>query len=68
MPIYDKYVDIAIQAYHNDVIPGGNIIPPQIGNWNEYNQFRENLQNIFHQDIIDRTLDRSLWVYGHLFN
>lgn len=79
LPIYDKYANIALLAYKDDINLGGLIdgyrqIPSSNSQsdweraWNMYMDYCRLLLEIFGDDKYkNRAVDRSLWVYGHLF-
>lgn len=76
-PIYDQFAEIALTAIENGIDPSQKIhySAPEIKKKyiERYNKYEENLTIIFnhtYRDTInrqDRSLDRALWVYGHLF-
>jgi hypothetical protein len=66
-PIYDKYAYIALYTILNNIQPHNTIHYTQINNWHQYQLYVHNIISIFGQQNISRQIDRSLWVYGHLF-
>ncbi len=66
-PIYDKYAHISCIAYQENIQPGNKINYRQINDWVGYNKYIMNIKKIFSTQKIPRSIDRSLWVYGHYF-
>lgn len=80
MPIYDKYVNLALSAFENNLMPDvGNVIKvkeiPGLNNmpedidkaWNYYQEYVGDLKRVSNSDFVTRNTDRALWVYGHGF-
>ena len=80
MPIYDKYVKMALLAFEDNLVPDRgkvikyNEIPSLIHGtnnikkaWNFYQDYVSDLKRISNSDFITRKADRALWVYGHGF-
>lgn len=80
MPIYDKYVNMALWAFKNNLVPDTgkvikikeipelNYLPQDIDRaWDYYQGYVGDLKRISNPDIITRRVDRALWVYGHGF-
>jgi len=80
MPIYDKFVKMALWAFENNLvpdtgevikvkeIPGLNYLPEDIDKaWNYYQDYIVDLKRVSNSDFITRKVDRALWVYGHGF-
>lgn len=76
-PIYDQFAEIALTAIKKGIDPSQKIrynAPETKKEYiKRYSKYEENLTNIFNQVYCaaissqDRSLDRALWVYGHLF-
>lgn len=76
-PIYDQFAEIALTAIKREIDPSQKICysaPKTKKEYIErYSKYKENLTTIFNQVYYDaindqsRSLDRALWVYGHLF-
>lgn len=73
-PIFDKYADIALDAYINDIAPYDNIEYKPIESsdldksWYRYMKFCKKLIDVVGYDKYrKRSTDRALWVYGHYF-
>lgn len=81
LPIYDAYVNCALNAIRNKYKPDETCVVkitniPQLNNghqdhihkaWNFYLDYIKELKTIYGSDNITRTMDRALWVYGHCF-
>ena len=73
-PIYDKYAEMALDAYLTDAVPGAVVgytgLPGNIdGDMERYNEYITKLKKVFcTEDYTDRIIDRALWVYGHFFD
>jgi hypothetical protein len=75
-PIYDKYAHKAALAYDQKVRPGGHVRHYQpVQSWSDYERFKRLLMPIASACdmratgamLVPRSVDRALWVYGHLF-
>lgn len=73
-PIYDKYAEMALDAYLTDSVPGAVVrytgLPGYInGDMARYDEYITKLKKVFcTEDYTDRSIDRALWVYGHFFH
>jgi hypothetical protein len=76
-PIYDRYAHIAAQAIHEELSPENNIQYKQLSKWSDYERYMSTLarvRNVYPAEsqnssmFVSRSLDRTLWVYGHFFN
>lgn len=72
-PIYDKFAEMSLNAYYSDTKPGESVeykgLAGNVKNdMSRLVDYKENLEYIFGNEIYEsRSIDRALWVYGHLF-
>ena len=78
-PIYDRFSDLALKAIRDGAVPKNTkySYAPLPQNFEQrYNNYKSALEDLTNGTAIpisgcdddSRRLDRSLWVYGHLFN
>jgi hypothetical protein len=68
-PIYDQFAHKAVSAIISNTKPHGHTDYMPLNDFDEYHKkYVEKIKEIFGRQDIERSTDRSLWVYGHFFN
>jgi hypothetical protein len=73
-PIYDKYAHVGAIAIQGGLLPGSHIDYKGIQRWRDYEDYMGLLAPLAKacpqaasSMLVSRSVDRSLWVYGHFF-